>query len=138
MRERSNMVTDPLDILRSWIVAANEGRLKDGTRELTNNECALVGNVLRCIAGDLSVANAPLPESMTRKRRKVMSDGQQPEKDFKRAEGVYCEWITYPPGFKKIPNLLQIERVNGDCSVTRMTVTRDEADVIAEAIGAQP
>jgi hypothetical protein len=64
-----------------------------------------------------------------------MSDGKQPEKDFKRAEGVYCEWITYPPGgFEPIPNLLQIERVNGDCSITRVTVTRDEASVIAEAV----
>jgi len=68
-----------------------------------------------------------------------MSDGRKPEKDFKRPEGVYCEWITYPPGFGPIPNLLRIERVNGDCSVTRMTVTREEAAVIAEAItGAQP
>lgn len=55
------------------------------------------------------------------------------EKDFDRPEGVYCKWISYPEGFEK-NNLLQIERVNGDCSVTTMVVTTDEAKKIQRCI----
>ena len=50
------------EVLRVWIVNANEGRLKDGTRELSNNECALVGSVLRCVAGDMQ-AQQPSPSA---------------------------------------------------------------------------
>jgi len=51
------------------------------------------------------------------------------EKDTKRAEGVYCRWIR-SSGVK----LLEIERVNGDCSVTRMVCTQKEADAIRAAL----
>ena|ERR1700680_1090696 len=46
------------EILQRWIIDANEGRIKDGTRELTNDELALIGNVLRAIAGDFMLAGA--------------------------------------------------------------------------------
>jgi hypothetical protein len=51
------------------------------------------------------------------------------EKDVKRAEGVYCQWIS-SSGVK----LLEIERVNGDCPVTRMVCTQEEADAIRTAL----
>lgn len=54
--------------------------------------------------------------------------------DFKRPEGVYCKWISYPPGGFEKNNLLQIERVNGDCSVSTIVATRDEVKVILAAI----
>ncbi len=43
------------EVLRRWIEDANAGRIKDGTRELSNDELALVSNVLRAVAGDLLV-----------------------------------------------------------------------------------
>jgi hypothetical protein len=51
-------------ILKRWIVDANEGRIKDGTRELSNNELALIGSVLRCVAGDIALRSpVPAPQS---------------------------------------------------------------------------
>lgn len=53
----------------------------------------------------------------------------EPKKDFNRVEGVYCTWLEYA-GVR----MLQIERVNGDCSVSKILATYDEAKVIAEAL----
>jgi hypothetical protein len=50
-----------------------------------------------------------------------------------RPEGVYCHWETYPPTGSLIPNnILVIERVNGDGSVTRFTCAREEAAAITD------
>lgn len=68
-------------------------------------------------------------------RGEEMSDGLQPEKDTKRPEGVYCEWLSYPPGGFEKDNLLQIERVRGDCTVMRLTLTREEAKVVVDYWG---
>ncbi len=38
------------EVLQRWIEDANQGRIKDGTRELSNYELVLIGNVLRAVA----------------------------------------------------------------------------------------
>lgn len=44
-----------------------------------------------------------------------------------RAEGVYCHWETYPPDAMTVhQNILVIERVNGDQTVSRFECTRGE------------
>lgn len=49
-----------------------------------------------------------------------------------RAEGVYCSWESYPPDTPGInDNILHIERVNGDGSVSTFECADSEADVIA-------
>lgn len=48
-----------------------------------------------------------------------------------RAEGVYCHWESYPadtPGIEN--NILIIERVNGDSSVTTFSCARSEVKSI--------
>lgn len=48
-----------------------------------------------------------------------------------RAEGVYCHWESYPvntPGVEN--NILVIERVNGDSTVTTFSCSRSEAPSI--------
>lgn len=49
-----------------------------------------------------------------------------------RPEGVYCSWVTYPPGLTPNNNILHIERVNGDGTVTEFECARckRESDVI--------
>jgi hypothetical protein len=53
-------------------------------------------------------------------------------KDFKRAEGVYVSERTVgtPPYEVR---LFKIERVNGDCSVSELEITEEEArDMVAQ------
>lgn len=48
-----------------------------------------------------------------------------------RPEGVYCHWESYPPNTPWIKdNILVIERVQGDGSVSRFTCARDESETI--------
>ena len=45
-----------------------------------------------------------------------------------RAEGVYAKWVRYPDGQKQkdyTGEFFQIEQVNGDQSVDRILLTRD-------------
>ena len=49
-------------VMQNWVTNANEGRIKIGKRELTNDELALIGDVLRCVSGDLSIC---LPDYVT-------------------------------------------------------------------------
>lgn len=48
-----------------------------------------------------------------------------------RAEGVYCRWESYPANSGQGNNLMTIERVNGDGSVSSVTCTQEESKVIA-------
>ncbi len=62
------------EVLQRWIEDANQGRIKDGTRELSNDELALVGSVLRAVAGDLLMSEsllAGLDEIITRAKSKT-------------------------------------------------------------------
>jgi hypothetical protein len=43
-------------ILEQWIDSANTGHIKDGIRELTPDELALIQRILLCIAGDFEIA----------------------------------------------------------------------------------
>ncbi len=52
------------EVMQQWIKDANDGRIKIGTRELTHDELALIGDVLRCVAGDLAVASFSLDNSL--------------------------------------------------------------------------
>lgn len=52
-------------------------------------------------------------------------------KDTERCEGVYAQWIKGGDG---ITSLLQIERVNGDCSVTRMFITEEEYQSLTQQL----
>lgn len=51
-----------------------------------------------------------------------------------RPEGAYARWFTYPEGKTGRNNLLMIERVGGDQSVSSVTLTRDEAETVLYAI----
>jgi len=51
------------EVMQDWIKSANEGRLKVGKRDLTNDECALIAEVLQCVAGDLELC---APEQQTK------------------------------------------------------------------------
>jgi hypothetical protein len=55
-------------------------------------------------------------------------------KDLERAEGVYCHWESYPPDTPGIENnILVIERVNGDGSVSTFSCAQGcESDAIRE------
>lgn len=51
--------------------------------------------------------------------------------DRDRSEGVYCRWETYPPDSAMVPgNILVIERVNGDCTISSFSCARSEASTI--------
>lgn len=54
-------------------------------------------------------------------------------KDFTRAEGVYPQWIRYVG-----VDLLQIERVNGNCTVDNVTLTKDEVKKLLDVINEGP
>lgn len=49
-----------------------------------------------------------------------------------RSEGVYCKWESYPPNSGLIDNILVIERVNGDNSISSFTCARSESKSILE------
>ena len=50
-----------------------------------------------------------------------------------RPEGVYCRWETYPPeALTTHDNILVIERVNGDSTVSTFNCTRGESKAILE------
>lgn len=50
-----------------------------------------------------------------------------------RQEGVYCHWETYPPESPvERNNILVIEHVWGDGSVTRFQCSAEESDTIRE------
>lgn len=51
------------------------------------------------------------------------------ERDFHRIEGAYAQWIT-----EGDVTLLEIERVNGDCTVTRMVLTMAELRAVERVI----
>jgi hypothetical protein len=57
---------------------------------------------------------------------------QQSTKDFTRCEGVYAKWVDTGAGV----TLLHLERVNGDCSVTEMFLTKEEVRSMQRALGA--
>jgi hypothetical protein len=46
---------NPVDIVESWVVAAQSRHLKIGDRLLTTDECQIVEKVLNCILGDLEL-----------------------------------------------------------------------------------
>lgn len=55
------------------------------------------------------------------------------EKDFTRPEGVYISSKMYPDSGQYSTRLFTIERVNGDCSVSRVILAQDEVSkVVAE------
>jgi hypothetical protein len=49
------------------------------------------------------------------------------KRDTTRAEGVYPRWDTYPQKSVLDRNILIVERVHGDCTVTEFSCTRNEA-----------
>jgi hypothetical protein len=51
-------------------------------------------------------------------------------RDVTRIEGLYAEWVNVGD----VP-FLQIERVNKDYSVTRISLTRAEARVLGRVLG---
>jgi hypothetical protein len=54
-----------------------------------------------------------------------------------RPEGVYLHFETYPPGaFISRDNILVLERVNGDATVSRWSCARSEAGVIKQFLAA--
>jgi hypothetical protein len=53
-------MTDVDKVFQRWITSANEGRIKIGTKELSNDDFALIIQVLQCVAADCA-ALQPLP-----------------------------------------------------------------------------
>jgi hypothetical protein len=56
---------------------------------------------------------------------------QQSTKDFTRCECVYAQWVDTGEGV----TLLHLERVNGDCSVTEMFLTKEEVRSLQRVLG---
>ncbi|MCU1324669.1 MAG: hypothetical protein JWN34_39 [Bryobacterales bacterium] len=60
-------------------------------------------------------------------------------KDLTRREGVYCHWETYPEQQHGKDNILVIERVAGNGTVTTFDCAREEAaTIVAFLAQAQP
>lgn len=58
-------------------------------------------------------------------------------KDFVRCEGVYVTTEVYPrPPMVGGITLTKIERVNGDCSVSSLSLTQDETKDLIEQLQA--
>jgi hypothetical protein len=58
------------------------------------------------------------------------------QKGDDRPEGTYPQWETYPPGYRPGNNLLIVERVNGNATVSRIVMPRSEALKLAKFIDA--
>ncbi len=50
------------------------------------------------------------------------------------AVGVFARWETYPPDGQSKLNLLVIEHVNGDQTVSQLIITRRDAEALRQIL----